>query len=417
MRTTGTGRNWAGNVTYRAERLVVPGSLDELAEVITTEPKVRVLGSRHSFNDLADTTGVLISLEDLPKAPVALVDEKVVRVPAATRHGDLVPELDRLAVAISNLASLPHISAGGAIATGTHGSGDGIGTLSTQVAAFDFMAPDGSLRRIARGDTDFEGHVVHLGALGVLLTLDLEVEPTYEVSQTVYEGLTWDAALGDYDELTRSGDSVSLFTTWGDASRVDQVWVKSRTPRTAPDLSRFGASPADGPRHPIPGADPSPATEQGGVPGPWHARLPHFRLEFTPSAGAEIQAEYLLPRADVPAAIAALQPLADDIARLLHVSELRTMRADDLWLSPAYGRDTVGIHFTWKDLPDELYAFLPTLEAALPNSARPHWGKVTTLPPEEITARYERWPDFARLAGSLDPERRFVGQYLERLGL
>lgn len=153
------------------------------------------------------------------------------------------------------------------------------------------------------------------------------------------------------------------------------------------------------------------------MPGPWHARLPHFRLEFTPSAGAEIQAEYLLPRADVPAAIAALQPLADDIARLLHASELRTMRADDLWLSPAYGRDTVGIHFTWKDRPDELYAFLPTLEAALPNSARPHWGKMTTLPPEEITARYERWPDFARLAGSLDPERRFVGQYLERLSL
>ncbi|AQP49526.1 D-arabinono-1,4-lactone oxidase [Tessaracoccus flavescens] len=153
------------------------------------------------------------------------------------------------------------------------------------------------------------------------------------------------------------------------------------------------------------------------MPGPWHARLPHFRLEFTPSAGAEIQAEYLLPRTDVPAAIATLQPLADDITRLLHVSELRTMRADDLWLSPAYGRDTVGIHFTWKDRPDELYAFLPTLEAALPNSARPHWGKMTTLPPEEITARHERWPDFARLAGSLDPERRFVGQYLERLGL
>ena len=412
------GSNWAGNIAYRAAELLRPRTLEELADEVASRPRVRVLGSRHSFNDLADTDGALISLEAIDRAPVELVADGVVRVPAGARHGDLVPELDRLGVALSNLASLPHISVAGAIATGTHGSGDAIGTLSTQVEAIDFIAADGSRRRVARGDEDFEGHVVHLGALGVLVSLDLNVSPSYEVAQTVFEGMTWEAALGDYEALTTSGDSVSLFTTWGDAARIDQVWVKTRHPRTAPDLSRLGALPADGPRHPIPGVDASPATEQGGVFGPWHARLPHFRLDFTPSAGAEIQAEYLVPRADLPAAIAAVQSLAHLIAPLLHVSEIRTMRADDLWLSPAYGRDTVGLHFTWKDADQEaLFDLLPTLEAALPNSARPHWGKVTTLPAAEIRARYERWPDFAALAARLDPERKFVGPYLERLGL
>lgn len=415
--TNSPGTNWAGNITYRAGRLLRPGSLAELAEIVATEPQVRVLGSRHSFNDLADSGGALISLEGLPRAGIELISADVVRVPAAARHGELVPDLDRLGVALANLASLPHISVAGAVATGTHGSGDRIGTLSTQVEALELLTADGSVRRVARGDADFEGHVVHLGALGVLLSLDLRVEPTYEVAQHVFEGVSWESVLSEHDTLTGSGDSVSLFTTWADPELIDQVWVKARTPHQRPDLSRFGGRPVTGQRHPIPGVDPSPATQQGGVPGPWHARLPHFRMEFTPSAGSEIQSEYLLPRADLPAAISALQPLSGEIARLLHIAEVRTMRADDLWLSPAYGRPTVGLHFTWHDRPAEVAEFLPTLEAALPNSARPHWGKVTTLPPEEVTARYERWPDFKELAGRLDPGRRFVGPYLERLGL
>lgn len=417
MRRSQPGTNWAGNVTYQAAEVMHPESVEELASIVTSHAKVRVLGSRHSFSRLADTDGVLVSLDSLPVPPMALVADGVVRVPAWARHGDLVADLDRLGVALSNLASLPHISAAGAIATGTHGSGDAIGTLSTQVVAMEVMGPDGAIRRVQRGDEDFDGHVVHLGALGAVLSLDLSVEPTYAVAQTVLEGLTWEVALTHYDELTSSGDSVSLFTTWADPALVDQVWVKSRSPRVAPDLSRLGLSPADGPRHPIPGVDPGPTTEQGGVPGPWHARLPHFRLDFTPSAGAEIQAEYLIPRADLRAAVEGVAQLAHLVAPVLHISEIRTMRADELWLSPAYGRDTIGLHFTWKDDAEALAAVLPSLEAALPNSARPHWGKVTALSADEVRSRYERWPDFANLAARVDPQRKFVGPYLEWLGL
>ena len=411
------GTNWAGNIAYGARTLFTPRSLDEVADLVAREPRLRVLGSRHSFNGLAATDGVLVSLAALPQEPVALIADDVVRVPAAARHGDVVAELADLGVALQNLVSLPHISFAGAVATGTHGSGDGIGTLSSHVEAIDFLGADGELHRIARGDADFEGHVVHLGALGIVVSLDIRVVPAFDVAQTVYEGVTWDAALAEFDALTSLGASVSCFTTWRDVERIDQVWVKSRVPAPAPDLSAFGGRPADGPRHPVPGMDPTPCTQQGGVPGPWYDRLPHFRLGFSPSAGAEIQSEYLLDRADLPAAMAALRRMDRRIARLLHVSEIRTMVADDLWLSPAYGRDTVGIHFTWRDDAAAVAALLPDIEAALPASARPHWGKVFSMGAAEVHRRYPRLVEFADLRQAVDPERKFVNDFLAGLGL
>ena len=410
------GANWAGNVTYHARDLVVPRTLDELAEVMAAADRVRILGSRHSFNELADTDGVLVSLAGLASGGIEVTDGRA-RVPGGARHGDLVPAFARHGVALANLASLPHISVAGAVQTGTHGSGDAIGSLATQVAAVEIITGRGERVRLARGDAGFSGAVVGLGALGAVTHVELDVEPAYEVAQRVWTGVRWDAALSDLDALTGAGDCVSLFTTWADADRIGQVWVKSRADGVRGDLARFGGVPASGPMHPVTGADPAPCTEQGGVPGAWYDRLPHFRLEFTPSVGAEIQSEYLMPRADAPAAFEALLRLGHRISPLLYVSEVRTMAADDLWLSPAYGTPTVGIHFTWKPDAEGVRALLPDLEAALPQTARPHWGKVTTMDPAEVTARFPRWDDFAALAARFDPDRKLVNDHLARFGL
>lgn len=412
---TDAGTNWAGNISYAAERLVAPRTFEELAEIVVSAPKARVLGSRHSFNRIADTPGVLVSLAALDETPQLDTDRATVRVPGGLRYGDLAPWLHERGWALRNLASLPHISVAGAVATGTHGSGERIGSLATQVAALELLTADGEVVRMARGDEDFDGAVVSLGALGIVTALELDVVPTYDIAQTVYEGVRWDAALAAFDELQRSGDSVSLFTTWRSADDIDQVWVKTRG--AAPDLSAIGGAPADGPRHPLPGIDPAPCTVQRGVPGPWYDRLPHFRLAFTPSAGEELQSEYLVPRADAPAAIAALRALAPRIAPLLQVCEVRTIAADRLWLSPAYEADSLALHFTW--LLDEpgVTALLPELEAALPRTARPHWGKVFTMPGAEIAARYPRWGDFSGLRDRLDPQRRFGNAFLDDLGL
>ncbi|CAH0240139.1 putative xylitol oxidase [Microbacterium oxydans] len=417
-----TEHNWAGNLTYRASTIAHPESVDELRGLLAQGGPVRMLGSRHCFNDIADTDGVLIALDRLPRVFEIDPTRTAVRVSGAARYGDIAPLLDAEGLALANLASLPHISIAGAIATGTHGSGDAIGSLASAVRGLTILTPAGETRTLERGDDDFDGAVVSLGALGAVLDVTLDVEPTYEVAQHVFEHPSWDAVLADFDEVTSIGTSVSLFSTWERTDFVDQIWVKQRQPEAREAareslFERLGAEPATSKRHPILGVDPIACTEQLGVAGPWFERLAHFKLEFTPSAGAEIQTEYLVPRADAVAAIQAVRTLAGQIAPLLLVNEIRTVRSDDLWLSSSNGTDAVGIHFTWKPEEEAVRALLPTIEAALPETARPHWGKVFTLDGAETRSRYPRWDDFAALAARFDPERRLVNPYLERLGL
>ncbi|MCK3769640.1 D-arabinono-1,4-lactone oxidase [Microbacterium aerolatum] len=414
--------NWAGNLTYRAAEYVEPASVDELRDLIAARPAVRILGTRHCFNDIADTTGTQISLAGLP--PVIEVNESrdAVRVSGALRYGDLAPVLEDQGLALANLASLPHISIAGAIATGTHGSGDRTGSLASAVRALTVLAADGEIRQITRGDADFDGAVVSLGALGAVLDVTLDVQPSAQYAQHVFEQPRWEAILDDLDAVTSAGTSVSIFSTWQRTDAADQIWIKQAQPDGSTEsraavAARLQAVAATRPRHPILSEPAEATTEQGGVPGPWFLRLPHFRLDFTPSAGAELQSEYLVPRADAVAAITAVRSMADRIAPLLLVNEIRTVRADDLWLSSSYRTDAVGLHFTWKRDEAAVRALLPDLEAALPVSARPHWGKVFTLPGDEVIGRYPRWNDFAALRARFDPERKFANDYLTRLGL
>ncbi|MEV4776176.1 D-arabinono-1,4-lactone oxidase [Microbacterium sp. LWH12-1.2] len=420
-------RNWAGNLEYRAA-VSHPESVDELRALIATGGQTRILGTRHCFNDIADSAGALIALDRMPATYEVGASRDSVRVAGALRYGDIASRLEDEGLALANLASLPHISVAGAVATGTHGSGDGIGALSTAVRGLSIMTASGDIRTLARGDEGFDGAVVSLGALGAVLEVTLDVEPTYQIAQHVFEHPSWDAILADLGAVTGAGTSVSIFSTWQQTDVADQIWIKQRVAATRADAragqsqrddlaAALGAAAAEGKRHPILGVDPEACTEQGGVAGAWFQRLPHFKLEFTPSAGAEIQSEYLVPRTDAVAAIEAVRSLADRIAPLLLVNEIRTVKADELWLSSSSGTDAVGLHFTWK--PDEaaVREFLPTLEAALPASARPHWGKVFTLDGAAVRARYPCWDDFAALAASFDPERRFVNEYLGRLGL
>ena len=415
-------RNWAGNLSYRATVVEHPSSIDEARALIAQSRRVRVLGTRHSFNDIADTDGTLLSLDQMPVEIEVSESRDAVRVSGGARYGDIAPVLEEQGLALASLASLPHISVAGAVATGTHGSGDQIGSLSSAVRAITILTASGEIRRFTRGEVDFDGAVIGLGALGAVLDVTLDVEATYQVAQHVYEHPNWDAVLAEFDAVTGAGTSVSVFSTWQRTDAADQMWIKQRLPdgragERAALAARLGAAVADRPRHPILGVDPSAASEQGGVAGAWFQRLPHFRLEFTPSAGAEIQSEYLVPRADAIQAIEAVRSLADRIAPVLLVSEVRTVRADNLWLSSSYEADAVGLHFTWKRDEAAVRAVLPELEAALAASARPHWGKVYVLDGAEVRSRYPRWSDFAALRASIDPERRFVNEYLERLGL
>jgi alditol oxidase len=406
--------NWAGNHRYRAERIERPATLDELREIVAGARRIRVLGTRHSFNEIADSDA-LVSLAGLPPDVVVDRAEGTVSFGAGLTYGELARALGPEGMALHNLASLPHISVAGAIATATHGSGDGNGNLATAVAGLELVRSSGELVKVARGEPDFEGLVVGLGALGAVTRLTLDVEPAYEVRQRVFEGLAWDALYAHFDEITASGYSVSVFTRWADA--LDQVWIKSRVSDAPEDIRAdlFGAPAATVDRHVILGLDPVNCTPQLGRPGPWSERLPHFRMGFTPSSGEELQSEYLMPREHAVAAIEAVRGLADRIRPLLQVCEIRTVAADRLWMSHQYERDTVGIHFTWRREPERVAPVLAEIEAALaPFAARPHWGKLFRAGAAEIAGLYERLPDFVGLIERYDPRGAFRNPWLER---
>jgi xylitol oxidase len=402
-------RNWAGNIEFGAARVHRPSSVEQVQEIVAGAERVRVLGTGHSFNAIADTEADLVSVAGLPADVQIDAERGTVSVGGAVRYGELARRLDADGYALHNLGSLPHISIAGAVATGTHGSGVGLGNLATAVAGVDIVAGGGELVSLRRGDAGFDGAVVALGALGVVVRVTLDIQPRYRISQHVFEGLPRAQLDAHWDEIASAGYSVSVFTGWrGDT--VDQVWVKRRDGDAPAPAELFGARAADGKRHPIAVMSPESCTEQGGVPGSWHERLPHFKLEFTPSSGEELQTEYFVARTDAVAAFATVERLRDVIGPALQISEIRTIAADKLWLSPHFERDSVALHFTWVPNIDLVLRAVDALEEALaPFAPRPHWGKVFRHAPG-----YPRGRDFAALAARLDPAGTFRNAFVER---
>jgi alditol oxidase len=407
--------NWAKNITFGAQRAHHPASVDELRRVVTDARHIRALGTGHSFNTIADSVDDLVSLAALPRLMTIDADRSTVTVAAGLRYGEVASYLNEHGYALHNLGSLPHISVAGACATGTHGSGVTNGNLATAVRGLEMVTASGDLISLDADSDGFLGSVVALGMLGVVTSLTLDIVPTFDVAQYVYEDLPLPQLYEHFDEIVSAAYSVSLFTTWRQ-SRIEQVWVKQRIDEpanTKPGWMSLRA--AEMARHPVPGMDAINATQQLGVPGPWHERLPHFRLGFTPSSGDELQTEYFVARESAAAALDAVDAIRHQFSPLLQVCELRTIAADQLWLSPSYGRDSFAIHFTWiKDIDAVTPALAAIEEQLAPYDARPHWGKVYTTFPETIARLYEQLPAFAALAHGYDPTGKFRNEFVDR---
>ncbi|HZU26641.1 MAG TPA: FAD-binding protein [Bryobacteraceae bacterium] len=411
--------NWAGNLTYSTDRVLEASSVARVQSAVRSLDKVKALGTRHCFNSIADSRDNLLSLK--PMAEVVDLDpaKRTVTVDAGITYGKLCPYLDRRGFALHNLASLPHISIAGACSTATHGSGENNGNLATAVTALEMVNAHGDVVRLSRAtDGDlFQGAVVGLGALGVITRLTLRIQPTYAVRQYVYENMPLAQMKDHFDQIQASGYSVSLFTDW-QKQRINEVWIKTRTDSAGSfsgPAEFFGAAAARRNLHPIAELSAENCTEQMGVPGPWYDRLPHFRMGFTPSAGKELQSEYFVPRRNAVDAILAVERLRDQITPRLLISEIRTIAADDLWMSTCYQRPSVTIHFTWKPDWPAVQRVLPLIERELgPYKPRPHWGKLFTMPPGELRSRYPRLPDFVALASKYDPAGKLRNDFLNR---
>jgi alditol oxidase len=417
-------RNWAGNVAFRAARVHRPSTLEELRRVVAEADSVRVLGTGHSFNRIADTRGELVRLDGLPAEVDLAPDGRTATVAAGMRIADLASRLHAAGHALANLPSLPHISLAGAVATGTHGSGDGNQGLAALVRRVRMVGPGGEFVEFSREQTpEFAGTVVALGALGVVTQLTVDVQPDFEVAQYIHHGVPLDRFIEEHAAVLASGYSVSGFTDWRPDGGGFSVWRKLRTAGGAQDaaegaalIEALGGRPATEPAHPVPGMPAENSTPQLGLPGPWHERLPHFRPEFTPSSGRELQSEFFVSREAAGAALTAVRGLGARIAPVLQISEIRTIAADDLWLSPSSGRESLALHFTWIADRAAVDPVLAEVERALlPLGARPHWGKLYLSGPEAAVAAYPRAGEFRRLLERRDQGGKFRNAFVDGL--
>jgi xylitol oxidase len=409
--------NWAGNLEYSAG-LTSATSLGEVQDFVHKHTNLKVLGTRHCFNNIADSTHDLLSLRSMDKVVTLDPQARTVTVESGIAYGQLAPYLHSKGFALHNLASLPHISIAGACSTATHGSGENNGNLSTAVSALEFVTASGDVVKLSRHDGEtFHGAVVGLGALGVITKVTLDVQPTFMMRQYVYENLPLNEFKEHFDAIESSAYSISLFTDW-QKQRFNEVWVKSRMEQGSEFPARpqfYGAKLASKNLHPIAELSAENCTEQLGVPGPWYERLPHFRMGFTPSAGKELQSEFFVPRPNAVEAILAVERLRDQITPNLLISEIRTITADDLWMSPCYKQSCVAIHFTWKQDWPAVSKLLPVIEKELaPYKARPHWGKLFTTSRATLKSIYSKMPEFIELARKYDPQGKFRNDFLNR---
>lgn len=410
--------NWAGNLVYGTERVHAAESEAEVQQFVKQHSQMKVLGTRHCFNDIADTSSEFLSLKPQDKVIALDAKARTVTVEAGITYGQLSPYLHQKGFALHNLASLPHISVAGACSTATHGSGEKNGNLATAVSGLEIVTASGEIRALSRNKDreTFQGAVVGLGALGVMAKITLDVQPTFMMQQYVYQDLPLDQLKQNFDAIEGSAYSVSLFTDWR-KPRFNEVWIKSRMDQGKFDARPvfYGAKLATRNLHPIEELSAENCTEQMGVPGPWYERLPHFRMGFTPSAGKELQSEYFVPRQHAVDAILAVERLHEMVSPHLLITEIRAIAADDLWMSPCYKQPCVTIHFTWKQDWPAVSKVLPVIERELaPFKARPHWGKLFVMSRDQLKQSYEKLPDFVTLCNQFDPGGKFRNDFLKR---
>lgn len=405
--------NWSEHVAFGAASVHFPKTVAEVQEIVRGAAKVRVVGARHSFNHIADTTGAMISLRSLPRR--AAIDRlaQTVTIDGGTTYAELAPVIDAAGFALFNLPSVPDFTIVGAVSTATHGSGNHNRNLAASVAALEIVTGTGELLTLKRGDHDFDGAVVGLGALGVVVGMTLDLVPRFDIRQTVYRNLPFDTVVENFDEVMGSAYSVSLFTHWN-SEFVDQAWLKDLSGAPAPKAEFFGGTPAAGEMSPVIGKEPYGTTGQLGSVGVWYDRLPHARIGALPQEGYEYQSEYFIARHDAPAAMRALKAVQHALHPALVVSEVRTIAGDHLWLSTNNSGDSVGFHFSMARDWAEVSKALKVIEAALaPFEPRPHWGKLFVMPAAQVKAGHPRLAEFRALAQRHDPAGKFRNAFLD----
>jgi len=409
-------KNWAGNLTFSAKEFIEIDNISKLQQVVSNSQGIKVLATGHSFNAIGDTKDTLISLKNLSNGIEIDSQNAQALIPAGMAYADAARYLESNGWAFSNMASLGEVTIAGAISTGTHGSGSNNGVLSTSVVGLEIVLGSGELVTIDESNSEeFAGFVISLGALGVFTKIKMRIIPSFSVKQFVYENIGIQAVAENFDTVFNSAYSVSYFSNWAKNS-TGQIWMKFLDDSSSDNLSDnwLGANQAKAKQHPVKINNPDPCTDQLGISGKWLYRLPHFKLDSSPASGDEVQTEYLVDRKYVNEYIQDLRTIGDEIASKVYATEIRTIKSDELWLSGAYQRETVGFHFTWKK-SDTLVDFLPRIEEILgKHHGRPHWAKLFSVKSDELSARYPKYSNFEALLKKYDPKKKFRNKFIDQ---
>ena len=356
--------NWSNNIEFTAKTaLEKPSTADELATLIRdTRRSVKVVGTAHSFNDIADTDGIQISLANFQNISID-PSRMMVKFGGGVTYISLIKALAAEKMALQNLPSLPHINVVGSVVTGTHGSGMQNQAMGALVSEFAFVDASGAQRRLTREhhEGEFYRYLHSFGALGVIYEMTMDIEPEYGVAKCVYQDVPWDFLKDKeaYNELNQRHEYISYFTDWKE-EKMTSIWIGSRyNPQnisyedllaqsyldTCPPTYLEGTLTQK--IHPVPGRSSDPCVESGY--GMWNDKIYHFKPDKPPSSdGDEIQTEFFVKYADMPAAVAELYSNAALFRDFVQITEIRGVERDSIPLSPAKEQDVMGIHFTWK---------------------------------------------------------------------
>jgi L-gulono-1,4-lactone dehydrogenase len=456
-----TWQNWAGTASADPVRRAWPRSTEEIANAITAAAKdgltVRALGSGHSFTPAAATSGVALDLSTWAGVIGADLDSGLVTVRSGTTIRDLNAALDTLGLAMANLGDIDAQTISGAISTGTHGTGAGLGGLATQVTGLELVLADGSVVGCSATERPdlFSAARLSIGALGVLSTVTLQCVPAFTLAADE-RPMAVEAVLARFAEFAAGNDHFEFYWfPYGKNALVKRNNRVTGSESPAGLRPRWQKAPFYRARNPVsPGGDPPCPPPMPG----WRRFLEYEVMEnaafgalcrtgravpatikplnrfaaatlsrrsysarshevfVTPRRVRFVESEYAVPRESL---VDVLTELRSGVARLAHPVmfpvEVRVAAADDVWLSTAYGRDSayVAIH-QYVGLPyQEYFRLFESIATSV--GGRPHWGKMHTRDTAYLGQAYPRFADFLQLRDELDPDRRFANPYLTQL--
>jgi xylitol oxidase len=445
-------------VAARTMEVVMPATIEELQRAVKDADKVRIYSPHRSFATVVDTDGVLICLDEITW------DDSILQIDAHKRRvtcsafmtcSDLAAYLEQQGWALQNLPSSLNISMAGAVIAGAHGSGDSCSMLATSVEAVDYVDADGCLVATTERDlpssslgaaADPALQALMLGSLGVLVQLTLRIEPRFHIRQDVYLNIPWKSYWKEAPTFTGTGNtfqpatfdeaaliddvfaeaySVSVFVgDWG-SDYISQAWFKRKVPiahdghsGTLPPAARelFGGRLSSMTVHPIPSESGGACTAQGEPAASSPFRLPHFNTSTsTAQRDDQLFSEYFLPREHAVDALRALRAIAIIIQPVLKVSELRSVSADEFWMSPHYRRPSFAISFVWScNVKSAIKTLLHIERALMPFAPRPNWGSLFISFGPEIPLSLPSSAKYRSLLVSLDPTGKFRSHYVNR---